>query len=275
MSNVRESAVAGRFYARQAPELQDQVLACYDHDIGPGSRPSVADEPPHIRGLVSPHAGLPFSGPVAAHAYAALGTAGTPDTVVVIGPNHTGVGVSIAIPGHDAWQTPLGTVPIDTGLCERLVETTDATVDNRAHAREHAAEVQLPFLQELYESVSLVPISLRRQDAATARQLGTALAESIDERTVVVASSDFTHYEPHDVAMARDEQALEHIREHDPTGLIETVEREELSVCGYGAIATMLHAVEGSVDVLAHASSGDTAGSKNEVVGYGAVAVKS
>ncbi|WP_181686246.1 AmmeMemoRadiSam system protein B [Halorhabdus salina] len=275
MTNIREPTVAGRFYASQAGAVQEQILACYDHEIGPASGLSVSAGTPNVNGFVTPHAGLPFSGPVAAHTYATLGNGGTPDTAVVIGPNHTGIGANVAIPGHDAWQTPLGTVPIDGALRERLVETTDATVDDRAHAREHAAEVQLPFLQELYDSISVLPISLRQQDGATARELGSALAESITKRTVVLASSDFTHYEPHDVAMARDELALNPIRDHDPEGLIETVEREALSVCGYGAIAAMLYAVEGCVDVLAHASSGETAGSKAEVVGYGAVAVES
>ncbi|WP_158854112.1 AmmeMemoRadiSam system protein B [Halorhabdus sp. CUG00001] len=275
MAGVREPAVAGRFYASQAEALQEQLRACYDHQIGPGTRPSPPAGTPAVAGLLTPHAGLPFSGPVAAHAYAALGTGGTPETVVVIGPNHTGIGANIAIPGHDAWQTPLGTVPIDGTVREQLVETTDATVDNRAHAREHATEVQLPFLQELYDSVSVLPISLRQQDEATARELGSAIAETLTERTVLIASSDFTHYEPHDVAMARDELALDPIREHDPDALIETVEREALSVCGYGAIATLLYALEGSVDVLAHASSGETAGSMAEVVGYGAVAIES
>jgi len=273
MTSVREPAVSGRFYAGTARELGEQVASCYTHAVGPGSRPEIETGDPSIEGLVVPHAGLPFSGPVAAHAYAALAASGRPETIVVVGPNHTGVGSPVALPEADRWRTPLGEVPIATELRGTLAETTDATVDERAHTREHAAEVQLPFLQDLYDEFSVLPISLRRQDAEAARRLGNAIADAGDDTTVVVASSDFTHYEPHDIALEQDELALDRIRAGDPEGLVETVDDEGLSVCGYGAIASMLHTVEGDVNVLAHATSGDTAGSTDEVVGYAAVAV--
>ncbi|WP_136689904.1 AmmeMemoRadiSam system protein B [Halorhabdus amylolytica] len=274
MTDVRDPAVAGRFYAGTERALREQIDSVYAHGIGPGSRPEVRTGEPSVAGLVVPHAGMPFSGPVAAHAYAALAASGRPKTVVVVGPNHTGVGSPMALPGNDRWLTPLGDVPVATELRDEIATETDATVDDRAHTREHAAEVQLPFLQDLYDGASILPISLRRQDAEKARRLGAAIDDAGDDATVVVASSDFTHYEPHDIALQRDELALDRIRASDPDGLVETVEREGLSVCGYGAIATMLRAVEGDVDVLAHATSGDTAGSKDEVVGYAAVAVE-
>ncbi|WP_135662495.1 AmmeMemoRadiSam system protein B [Halorhabdus rudnickae] len=274
MTNVRDPAVSGRFYAGDERALREQIASVYAHEIGPGSRPDVQPGEPSIAGLVVPHAGLPFSGPVAAHAYAALAVSGRPDTVVVVGPNHTGVGEPVALPGSDDWRTPLGDLPVDKALRGVLSETTEATVDERAHAGEHAAEVQLPFLQDLSDELSILPISLRRQDGETARRLGSTIEEAIDEATVVIASSDFTHYEPHEKALERDELALDRIRADNPDGLLETVEREGLSVCGYGAIATMLRAVDGESEVLAHATSGDTAGSKDEVVGYAAVAVE-
>ena len=273
MSGVRDPAVSGRFYERDERALRDQIASCYSHAVGPGSRPEVAPGEPAIEGLVVPHAGLPFSGPVAAHAYAALASSGQPETVVIIGPNHTGIGAPVSLPRYDRWRTPLGEVPVALELREMLADATEATVDERAHIREHAAEVQLPFLQDLYDDVSILPISLRRQDAKTARRLGSAIASATPDSTVVIASSDFTHYEPHEVALQRDELALEQIRAGDPDGLCETVKDEGLSVCGYGAIAAMLHAVNGETSVLAHATSGDTAGSKDEVVGYAAVTV--
>lgn len=275
MTDRRDPAVSGRFYAGHERGLREQIDSCYTHEVGPGSKPAVATKSPSIRGMVVPHAGVPFSGPVAAHAYAALATAGRPERVVIVGPNHTGVGAPVALPGTDRWTTPFGAVPVADELRATLADATDATVDERAHAREHAAEVQLPFLQNRYDDVSILPISLRRQDAETARRLGAAIETATDAETVVVASSDFTHYEPHDVALERDELALERIQEGDPDGLVETVEQEGLSVCGYGAIATMLQAINGDVDVLAHATSGNTAGSKDDVVGYAAVTVES
>ena len=276
MTSARQPAVAGRFYAGDEPSLREQVEAMFTHEVGPGSVPTTADGSPEIAGLVAPHAGLPFSGPVAAHSYAALADSGTPETIVIVGPNHTGVGAAVAVPGDDEWRTPLGAVPIDDDLREKIVEETDVTVDDRAHASEHAAEVQLPFLQYLYDDLAVLPISLRRQDAEVSRELGDALATHADTETVVIASSDFTHYEPHGVAIERDKLALDRIRANDPAGLIETVEREGLSVCGYGAIAAMLWASgeDAEVDLLAHATSGDTAGGRDDVVGYASVAVR-
>jgi len=275
MASVRRPAVAGRFYAGDEPSLREQVEAMFSHTIGPGSVPTTRTGSPDITGLVAPHAGLPFSGPVAAHSYAALAESGTPETVVIVGPNHTGVGGTVAIPSDDEWRTPFGAIRIDADLRERIVDETVATVDDRAHASEHAAEVQLPFLQYLYDDLAVVPISLRRQDGEVSRQLGEALATHADTETIVIASSDFTHYEPHDVAIERDELALDRIQANDPAGLIETVEREGLSVCGYGAIAAMLWASgeDAETDILAHATSGDTAGGRDDVVGYAAVAV--
>jgi len=276
MASTRQPAVAGRFYVRTEPSLREQIEAAFTHEIGPGSVPTPADGPPDVTGLIAPHAGLPFSGPVAAHSYAALAESGTPETVVIVGPNHTGVGAAVAVPGDDEWNTPFGSVRIDAGLREKLVDGTDATVDDRAHASEHAAEVQLPFLQHLYDDLAVLPISLRRQDADVAQALGDVLETHAGGGTVVIASSDFTHYEPHEVAIDRDELALDRIDATDPAGLIETVEREGLSVCGYGAIAAMLWAsgADSQVDVLAHATSGDTAGSRDEVVGYASVVVR-
>lgn len=274
MTGVRNPAVSGRFYADSEQALTEQVHSSYTHAVGPGSRPDVTTGDPTIGGVIAPHAGLPFSGPVAAHAYAALAASGRPETVVILGPNHTGLGARVALPEYDTWRTPLGDLPVATDLREDIADATAATVDGRAHAREHAAAVQLPFLQDLYGSVSILPISLRRQDAETAREMGQALADLRADGTVIVASSDFTHYEPHDVALERDALALERIREHDAGGFLEAVDREGLSICGYGAIATMLYAVEGTVDVLAHATSGDTAGSPEDVVSYAAVTVE-
>lgn len=272
MTTVRDPAVAGQFYAADTDTLRDQIQSCFEDPIGPGSMPDVREKSPSIEGLVAPHAGLPYSGPVAAHAYGSLATSGQPGTVVIIGPNHTGAGASVALPASERWRTPLGELPIAMDIRDQLEAETVAEIDERAHVREHAAEVQLPFLQRLFDEVSILPISLRRQGVETARQLGTALASAAEDVTIV-ASSDFTHYERHEVALERDEHAIERIRADDPDGLVSTVENEGLSVCGYGAIATMLHAVDGEVSVLAHATSGDTAGSKDDVVSYAAIAV--
>lgn len=274
MAKIREPVASGRFYVKDESELRQQVEGCFTHDIGPGRVPTVGDSASMID-MVTPHAGLPFSGPVAAHAYDRLASAGRPATVVIIGPNHTGVGANVALPENDAWRTPLGTVEVDTDLREDLLDRTDAVVDGSAHAGEHAAEVQLPFLQFLYDDFTILPISLRRQTADISHRLGDALAAHSTEDTAILASSDFTHYEPHEVALEHDRLALDQIEATDPDGLIETVNRENLTVCGYGAIASLLVAnPDPDVDILAHATSGDTGGSKDSVVGYAAIALE-
>lgn len=270
--SVRSPAVAGRFYPADPDALCDRIAWGYTHEIGPGAIPEPAAGPPALDGVVAPHAGYRFSGPIAAHATAALVRSGRPETVVIPCPNHTGVGDPVAIAGHDAWETPLGTVRIDASLRDRLADCAGVTVDARAHRREHAAEVMVPFLQAGYpDPPAIVPIAMGDQSPAVCHRLGAAIGET---DAVVVASTDFTHYEPHDAAMAADRQAIEPIEAGDPDRLLATVEREGLSMCGPGPVAVALVAAGTGGDLLAHATSGETAGDPSEVVGYAAFAIE-
>jgi hypothetical protein len=278
--SVRAPAVAGRFYAGTAADLEAQIEDCFTHDLGPGSVPTVADGPPELRAVVAPHAGYPYSGPVAAHGFAALARSGTPETAIIVGPNHTGRGAGVAVAAADRWQTPLGEVTIDDDLRETLRSHSDeAVIDDSAHVGEHAAEVEIPFLQYLFDDIAVLPISMRKQDSEASHDLGAAMAAAASDRNVVfVASTDMTHYEPHERAVERDRLAIERMEAVDPDGLIEVVRREDLSMCGYGAVAASFVAAreQGAShgELYQHATSGDTTGDRSQVVGYCSMGVR-
>jgi hypothetical protein len=272
MTGTRQPAVAGQFYAGTAPELRAQIDAAFEHPVGPGELPAVDSGRTAIRGLVSPHAGYPYSGPVAAHGFARLAAAGRPEAVVLIGPNHSGYGSPIAISGADRWETPLGTVPVATELRSRLGSASGLAVDESTHAGEHSLEVQVPFLQYLYEEpVPILPIVLSRQSAETVDQLQSALVEGLSGDVVVLASTDLTHYEPAAVAESLDRPILDAIEALDAEAVVESA-RDGHTMCGWGPTAATLAVSQArgaaSGEILSYATSGDTAGSVDSVVGY-------
>lgn len=282
MTAIRSPAVAGQFYEGTAAGLREQIESAFTHEVGPGSIPAPLEATPDIHGLVSPHAGYPYSGPVAAHGFAALADAGSPEAVVIVGPNHSAAGEPVAVTEADAWETPLGSVPIHDELREELVGGTgDIVADERTHAGEHSIEVQVPLLQYLFGDVPILPIAMTDQREETVMDLASDLheaLESIDESVTIVASTDFTHYEPHNVAERQDHKAIERIEALDATGLLETVASERISMCGYGPTAAAVETVsraEGTEGrLLQYATSGDTAGSPREVVGYASMTLE-
>ena len=213
MAKIRRPAQAGAFYEGDAESLRKEVEGCFLHKLGPQRIPVVDKTGPRkIRGLVCPHAGFMYSGPVAALSYFELASDGKPDTVVILGPNHTGLGSALAVMNDGSWRTPLGDVQIDNKLADALVhESGLIDVDDFAHLREHSIEVQLPFLQFLYGSdFKFVPVCFMMQDLATAQEIGRSLVEVLaGKNAVIVASSDFSHYEPAAVATKKDLAALE------------------------------------------------------------------
>lgn len=273
---VRSPSVAGEFYPGDGRALHERIEECFEHDYGPGPLDgSATPNDGGITALVSPHAGYQFSGPVAAHGYHALAEQTDPDTVIVLGPNHDGQGIRAAVAPHDAWETPLGTVPVDDNLATTIVEESSvAEFDAHTHAGEHSIEVQLPFLQHVLGRVSVVPICLTRPGLERAQQLGQEIATAI-ERTgadaVIVGSTDLTHYESHDAAAAADEPVTEAIRQLDVAAIDQTV-ADGHTMCGpWSTIATLTAAdeLDGSEgELLQYATSGQIIGRKSRVVGY-------
>ena len=246
--DLRTPVVAGQFYEASGPALREEIEACYLDHRGPGRLPQVnATGPRRMLGLVSPHAGYIYSGPMAAHGYAALATDGRPASFVVIGPNHgRGPWVS-ALQTAGAWLTPLGEAQVDTELAGALAdELPDYTTGSAAFRGEHSLEVQLPFLQHLYGGeVPFVPVMMLDQEADAARALGQALAKVLAGRDVVmIASTDMTHQEPRQVATAQDRLLMERIAALDPEGLLTERARGDITMCGYGPTAAMLIAAK-------------------------------
>jgi AmmeMemoRadiSam system protein B len=238
--------------------------------------PAPGDHGPRkIVGIISPHAGYVYSGPVAANGYSMLAADGMPDVFVILGPNHTGYGSGVSIATEGGWETPLGVADIDGAFARRIQKAASIIdIDEEAHAFEHSIEVQLPFIQFLFkDAAKFVPICMMMQDLRTSREIAKAIVEQSGGRDVViVASSDFTHYEPHDAAVRKDEMAIEAITRLDDSALNELGESSKVTMCGYGPITTLIAAAKliGGVraELLTHKTSGDITGDKSAVVGY-------
>ena len=278
MAKVRLPCQAGAFYAGRVELLRKQIVDCFLHKLGPGKLPEVAEKGPrHIVGLICPHAGYMFSGPVAAHAYYRLALDGKPDIIVAFGPNHTGYGSGLAIMNEGSWRTPLGDVEVDAELARRIVEEARIVdVDESAHRFEHSIEVQLPFLQYLYNSrFKIVPICFLMQDLASAKEVGQAVAKTLaNENAVVIASSDMTHYETQEKAMKNDSAALKAVEAMDEEKLYSVIETHGITACGYGPMAALIEATRAlgarEAKLLCYKTSGDVIGDYSSVVGYAA-----
>jgi AmmeMemoRadiSam system protein B len=267
------------FYEGNAQALRTQIDTCFTHKLGPGKLPKVADRTLQtIVGLVCPHAGYMYSGPVAAHAYYNLAADGKPDTVVLFGPNHTGYGSALALMRDGVWRTPLGDVEIDTATANLILkESSIIDVDDSAHAHEHSIEVQLPFLQYLYGSAfKFVPICFLMQDLQSSREVGTAVAKAlVDKNALVIASTDMTHYEPQETAEQKDKAAIEATVNLDSERLYSTVETRRISMCGYGPVVAAITASKllraKKARLLCYKTSGDITGDFSSVVGYASI----
>ena len=283
LPTIRRPTVAGQFYESDAEALRAQIKSCFLSSLGPRKLPEVNRHihPRSIVGVVCPHAGYVYSGAVAATAYYDLALDGTPDTVVVLGPNHTGYGSALSLMREGIWRTPLGDVEVDGEVADGVLkETSVVDVDELAHRYEHSIEVQLPFLQYLYgKAFKLVPICFLMQDYASAVEVGRALVEALDAKNaVVVASSDMTHYEPAKNAAAKDHEALRAITDMDTKRFYETIETQNITACGYAPITALITYAKGinakEAKVLSYHNSGDVSGDYSSVVGYAAVSFR-
>ena len=273
--SVRKPAVAGTFYPSDPVILSRTIDDCYLHPLGPGTRPPAAPGESRVVAVVAPHAGYEFSGPVAAHSYLHVSSLPDPELIVVVAPNHYGIGSGVSTYEDGFWETPLGKMRVDSEASSKLVrEAAVAAFDAGAHRMEHSLEVQLPFLQRIYgDKVPFLPVSLLFQDMATAETVGGALAEVVrDKKAVLVASSDLTHYEGAEAAKYKDASLLEKVVRMDMGGFYSTIDRLQVTACGFGAIAAVMRAA-GDLglrrgELLKYATSGDTTGDNLQVVGY-------
>lgn len=270
---MRRPAVAGQFYEGDERALRKQIDACYLGPLGPGRLPELKAGPRRILGGVAPHAGYMFSGQVAAHLYSRLAADGFAKSFVIIGPNHTGRGSGMAI-AVDDFQTPLGVAKVDQELAKALRKDL-IDVDPEAHHLEHSIEVQLPFLQHISPDFKFVPLCMGFQDYDASRSVGEIVRDAVKGRdSVVIASTDMSHYVAAGTAKAKDGKALKMIEAMDPEGLYETVRDENISMCGYGPVmATMVACGAGKAMLLKYATSGDVR-PMSDVVGYASVVIE-
>ncbi|MFQ6053503.1 MAG: AmmeMemoRadiSam system protein B [Candidatus Bathyarchaeia archaeon] len=278
--SVRRPWVSGAFYPADGARLRRAIEGCFTHRLGPGVPPERGSSERRIVSVICPHAGYMYSGPVAAHSYYHLASEARPESVVILGPNHTGLGSPVSMMGSGAWETPLGRLEIDEGLADAIFKASDIVdLDELAHLREHSIEVQLPFLQYVYGSdLRIVPICMGLQDLESSREVGRAVAEAVmDADAVVVASTDLTHQEPQASANTKDRMVIESILALDEAALQERVRANRISMCGYGPVSAAIVASKmlgaTGADLLAYHTSGDVTGDRYAVVGYAAVKI--
>ncbi|MCC7568192.1 MAG: AmmeMemoRadiSam system protein B [Candidatus Methanofastidiosa archaeon] len=281
----RRSAAAGTFYPGSDASLAAMVdglfaEAGYGRPAKPGSGMVCG---------VCPHAGYPYSGPMAVRFYGELATA-MPSRVILLGPNHTGRGrAPLSIMTEGSWHTPLGDVPIDSALATAILGNAETMADDpAAHAMEHSLEVQLPFLQRLGRAFSIVPIALNIQDLDSAIEVSRAIRTSCSDDVAVIASSDLVHFgqrygyapvsgttgEIIEWVERNDRQVLTMIVEKDVDGLYDFIATLNYTMCGYGPCAAVMllaahFGLEGTV--LGYTNSYQRTGDPDLIVGYGSV----
>ncbi len=269
---IRTPVVAGQFYPSSPKTLEREV----------GGYLAKADRKEDAIGVISPHAGYIYSGPVAGKV---LGGIKTKPAYVIIGPNHTGMGAPFSMDTEEAWQTPLGEVRIDSGLAEEILKrTTHIEKDRDAHSCEHSIEVQLPFLQVAHagKDFVFVPIIVSHARLGVYKEIGRGIASAISESgkrgsVTLIASSDMTHYEGHDTAKEKDSIAIRSILNLNEDELDRVVREFDISMCGYAPTCIMLACAKmlgaKTARLVEYRTSGDVTGDYTSVVGYAGMVV--
>jgi len=266
---TRKPYVAGQFYPAGREALRETLAGMVD--------PAAAKT--KAIALVSPHAGYVYSGPVAG---AVFSSAEIPGVAVILGPAHREIGPLFAIQAGGRWLTPLGESPVDEALAARIAAACPLVEDDaRAHLLEHSLEVQLPFIQYLRGDISIVPVLVSHLAGyAELETLGRAVAESIradGRETLIVASTDMSHYVSQRTAEKKDMTAVRKVLDLDPAGLVETVASEGISMCGFQPTAAALVASLGlgavKAELIRYATSGEASGNYAQVVGYAGIRI--
>ena len=273
---VRTPAVSGTFYPDDENELRSLIHDCFTHQIGPGKIPPT-DSEQKIYGVICPHAGFVYSGPIACHSFYSISSSAS-KLAIITGPNHYGIGQSIASMIDASWKTPLGLVEVDSESALELRDGLDILeLDSFSHSKEHSIEVQVPMLQETFShEMKILPISLINQEQKTATKVGSAIAKIAQKKdALLIGSSDFTHYEENEFAHRQDLALIDPILKLDVDEFYKILYERHVTACGFGAIASTmiackeLGATEGKL--LKYATSGDVSGDKSSVVGYASI----
>ena len=275
---IRQPAVAGAFYPRDAENLKRLIESCFLDDSGVGFIPEFNkfDGTDYPINVMVPHAGYQYSGAVASHGYCKIVENGFPEVFIIISPNHTGFGSEISVFNEGEWITPLGSVQVDGEFADEIISISDiASADFHAHIREHSIEVQLPFLQYFSSDFKIVPITMGTQNFITSTDLANAIFEAgkkLDKSYCVIASTDLSHFNNQEKANKVDGFVLEDIEEMNEFKLFEEVVQYNITMCGYGPVMTTISLSKrremNACEMLAYQTSGDVTGDFTSVVGY-------
>jgi hypothetical protein len=266
---IRKPAVAGQFYKASPSELSEEIGSCIVKGV----------KKDRAIGVVSPHAGVMYSGKVAGAVFSGIEF---PETFILVGPNHTGLGHPVAIMSSGTWQVPNGELKIDEKLAEALKDQDQIFSENNlAHSMEHSLELQLPFIIHFSSKVRIVPITMKTDSLDDCKVVGEAIADVIMNTSYpvnIVASSDMSHYVTDSEARSKDKDAIEEIIKLDPEGLYRTVRSRGISMCGVVPVTAMLYAANklGAKEarLVKYMTSGEVSGDDSYVVGYAGMIVK-
>lgn len=281
MANIRKPAVAGMFYEDSRSALLSQIEGCFNHRLGPGPFTMQVLQSGSCQSLIAPHAGYPFSGPCAAHAFSTVDA--IPPFILLLGPSHTGSGTILSM---SRWETPFGIVEPRSDVTREVANATGVPIDDDAHRDEHSLEVQLPFLQYVFEGNMPPIVPMMVSPDRDMGELGIALAKILsaqDTYPLVVVSSDFTHFGPRfgyvpftdDVKENMydlDHEALSYVTSLDIEGFRAFLDRTGATICGAYPIQVLLALHPGAKgDILSYYTSGDITGDYSSAVAYASV----
>jgi len=266
---IRNPVVAGQFYPGSASQLKAMIREMVDDRM----------EKEDVIGMVVPHAGYPYSGPVVG---ATISRVKLKDTFIIMGPSHTGMGKPFSIMTEGTWRTPLGDVEVDSELGKQILSaSSNLEEDFLAHLQEHAIEVQLPFLQYFKPDIKIVPIILTHATGDDYREIGKAIASAVQDSNkgvVLVASGDMTHYESQESAQQKDAQGIDAILDLNEDELLKRVAELRITMCAYAPVATLISAAKelgaNKAELVRYQTSGDTTGDYASVVGYAGIIIK-
>ena len=266
---VREPAVAGQFYPALPAALKRQIESMVDKNA----------KKEKAIGIISPHAGYIYSGAVAAALYSRIEIT---DTVIILGPNHTGTGSAFSLYDKGRWEMPFGEISIDEEMASDIASRCSLIKkEQSAHLHEHSLEVQIPFMQYFKKYFKIVPIVVSAANMQAYQKVGDAIAQAVKDGkkdVLIVASSDMTHYEPQKSALEKDKMAIDAVLNLDEKELLRKVDEYDITMCGCIPAAIMIIAAKllgaKKGELIKYQTSGDASGDYSSVVGYAGIMVK-
>ncbi|MCP4649890.1 MAG: AmmeMemoRadiSam system protein B [PVC group bacterium] len=265
----RKAIVAGHFYPKTQESLKKNLEQLID-------KTQVTKD---ALAVIMPHAGYSYSGAIAGKTISQIKVK---DTAIILGPNHTGLGMPYSLVNEGTWTTPLGKIKINQELADLLLANSEHIKnDETSHVYEHSIEVELPFLQYLNNAINIVPMIISDFNIKYLQIVGEQIAKAIktySQPTLIVASTDMTHYEPHDQAKEKDLKAIDAILELDPKKLHSVVTENKISMCGLAPVTTTLFACKAlgatKAELIGYTTSGELSGDYDNVVGYAGIVIK-